>query len=34
MADSQHQNGGAESLIKVVKGITRSLMHAIGDAKL
>ena len=34
MADSQHQNGGAESLMKVVKGITRSLMQAVGDTKL
>ena len=34
MADSQHQNGGAESLIKVVKGIMRSMTHAIGDTKL
>ena len=34
MADSQHQNGGAESLIKVVKGITRLLMRVVGDTKL
>ena len=34
MAASQHQNGGAESLIKVVKGIMKSLMHSIGDTKL
>ena len=31
MAASQHQNGGAESL---VKGIIKSLMHAIGETKL
>ena len=34
MANSQHQNGGAESLIKVTKGIIKSLMHSIGDTKL
>ena len=34
MADSQHQNGAAESLIKVVKGITKSLMRVVGDPKL
>ena len=34
MADSQHQNGGAESLIKVVKGIMKSMVHAIGGVKL
>ena len=34
MADSQHQNGVAESLIKVIKGIARSLMQAVGDTNL
>ena len=34
MADSHHQSGGAKSLIKVVKGITRSLMRVVGDTKL
>ena len=34
MAASQHQNGGAESLIKIAKGIMKSLMRVAGDAKL
>ena len=34
MAASQHQNGGAESLIKIAKGIMKSLMKVAGDAKL
>ena len=34
MAAFQHQNGGAESLVKVVKGIMKSLMHSLSDTKL
>ena len=34
MADSQHQNGAAEALIKVAKGVKNSLQHAIGETKL
>ena len=31
MADSQHQNGPAESMVKVVKGIKKALMHVMGE---
>ena len=34
MAASQHQNGPAESMIKLTKGVRKSLMHAMGDTKL
>ena len=34
MANSQHQNGLSESMIKQVKGVIRSLMRALGDTKL
>ena len=34
MPSSQHQNGAAESLVKLVKGIKNSYMKALGDAKL
>ena len=34
MANSQHQNGGAEVLIKLAKGVMRSLMEKIGESKL
>ena len=30
MASSQHQNGGAEVMVKLVKGVIKSLMHEIG----
>ena len=34
MPSSQHQNGAAEILIKMVKGVKKSMMHAMGDTKL
>ena len=34
MPDSQHQNGAAESLVKIVKGVKKSLMKTMGDTKL
>ena len=34
MAASQHQNGPAESMVKLVKGVKKSFMHAMGDTKL
>ena len=34
MPDSQHQNGAAESMVKLVKGVTKSLMKTMGDTKL
>ena len=34
MPSSQHQNGAAEILIKMVKGVKKSFMHAMGDTKL
>ena len=34
MANSQHQNGAAEVLIKLVKGVRKSLLHALGDTRL
>ena len=34
MASSQHQNGVSEILIKLVKGVKKSLLHALGDTKL
>ena len=34
MADSQHQNGPAESLVKMVKGVKKSMMHVIGETVL
>ena len=34
MPSSQHQNGAAEILIKMMKGVKKSFMHAMGDTKL
>ena len=34
MADSQHQNGVTEILVKLVKGVKKSLMRALGDTRL
>ena len=34
MAASQHQNGGAESLIKLVKGVMKALVHTLSDTML
>ena len=34
MADSQHQNGVTEILVKLVKGVKKSLLHALGDTRL
>ena len=34
MAASPHQNRPAESMVKLVKGVKKSLMHAMGDTKL
>ena len=34
MPDSQHQNGAAESMVKLVKGVKKSLMKTMGDTKL
>ena len=34
MPDLQHQNGAAESLVKMMKGVKKSLMRAMGDTKL
>ena len=34
MAASQHQNGAAESLVKLVKGVKKSLMHSMKESKL
>ena len=34
MPDSQHQNGAAESLVKMVKGVKKSLLKTMGDTKL
>ena len=34
MPDSQHQNGAAESLVKIVKGVKKALMKTMGDTKL
>jgi hypothetical protein len=34
MPNSQHQNGAAEVMIKMVKGVQKSLVHALGDTKL
>ena len=34
MANSQHQNGVTEILVKLVKGVKKSLLHALGDTKL
>ena len=33
MANSQHQNGASEILIKLVKGVKKSLIHAMGGTK-
>ena len=33
MADSQHQNGASEVLVKMVKGVTSSITHSMGDTK-
>ena len=30
MASSQHQNGAAEVLVKLVKGVMKALMHQLG----
>ena len=34
MVNSQHQNGAAEVLIRLVKGVRKSLLHALGDTRL
>ena len=34
MASTQHQNGVSEILVKLVKGVKKSLLHALGDTKL
>ena len=34
MPSTQHQNGAAEILIKMVKGVKKSFMHAMGDTKM
>ena len=34
MPNSQHQNGAAEIIIKMVKGVKKAFMHALGDTKL
>ena len=34
MPSSQHQNGAAEILIKMVKGVMKSFMNSMGDTKL
>ena len=34
VADVQHQNGVAESLVKVAKGVIKSMMKSIGTAVL
>ena len=34
MPDSQHQNGAAESMVKLVKGVKKSFMKTMGDTKL
>ena len=34
MASSQHQNGGAEVLIKLAKGVMKSIMQELGEQKL
>ena len=34
MANSQHQNGISESMVKQVKGVIKSLLRAMGDTKL
>ena len=34
MPSSQHQNGAAEILVKMVKGVQKSCMKAMGDTKL
>ena len=34
MANSQHQNGAAEIMVKLVKGVQKSLLSALGDTKL
>ena len=34
MPNSQHQNGAAEVMIKMVKGVKKTLVHALGDSKL
>lgn len=34
MADSQHQNGASEILVKLVKGVTKTLARAMGETRL
>ena len=34
MANSQHQNGVSEIMVKMVKGVQKSLLTALGDSKL
>ena len=34
MANSQHQNGAAESIVKMVEAVQKSMYHAMGDTKL
>ena len=34
MPSSQHQNGACEVMIKMVKGVRKSLLHVLGDTKI
>ena len=34
MPDSQHQNGAAEIMVKMVKGVEKALMKSLGDRTL
>merc|ERR1712082_323642 len=34
MPSSQHQNGAAEVIIKLVKGVKKSILHALGESVL
>ena len=34
MANSQHQNGVSEIMVKMIKGVQKSLLTAVGDTKL
>ena len=34
MPSSQHQNGAAEVMIKLVKGVKKSILHALGESVL
>ena len=33
-ANSQHQNGLAESMVKLIKGVQKSILNVVGEAKL